>query len=86
MLRFIARRLLLAAMVLWLITVAVFVLFFVTPHDPARVIAGRLATPQTVAAVRHRLGLDRPVPNSTATSWTGCCTAISATRTTTPSR
>jgi peptide/nickel transport system permease protein len=62
MLRFIARRLLLAAMVLWLITVAVFVLFFVTPHDPARVIAGRLATPQTVAAVRHRLGLDRPVP------------------------
>ena len=25
-------------------------------------------------------------PNNTATSWTGCCTAISATRTTTPSR
>ena len=40
---------------------AVFVLFFVTPHDPARLIAGRLATPQTVALVNHRLGLDRPL-------------------------
>jgi peptide/nickel transport system permease protein len=39
----------------------VFVLFFVTPHDPARLIAGRLATPQTVALVNHRLGLDRPL-------------------------
>lgn len=61
MLRFLARRLLLAVLVLWLISIAVFVLFFVAPHDPARLIAGRLATPQTVAAVRHRLGLDQPV-------------------------
>ena len=60
MLRFLTRRLLLGLLVLWIVSVAVFVLFFVTPHDPARLIAGRLATPQTVALVNHRLGLDRP--------------------------
>ena len=63
MLRFLAHRLLLGLVVLWIVSVAVFVLFFVTPHDPARLIAGRLATPQTVALVNHRLGLDRPLPD-----------------------
>jgi peptide/nickel transport system permease protein len=63
MLRFLAHRLLLGLVVLWIVSIAVFVLFFVTPHDPARLIAGRLATPQTVALVNHRLGLDRPLPD-----------------------
>lgn len=61
MLRFLARRALYGIFVLWVISIAVFVLFFVAPHDPARLIAGRLANAQTVAAVRHRLGLDEPV-------------------------
>lgn len=61
MLRFLIRRLLFGVLVLWLISVAVFVLFFVAPHDPARTIAGRQATAQTVALVQHRLGLDQPV-------------------------
>lgn len=61
MLRFLVRRLLFGVLVLWLISVAVFVLFFVAPHDPARTIAGRQATAQTVMLVRHRLGLDKPV-------------------------
>jgi peptide/nickel transport system permease protein len=59
--RFLLRRALFGVLVLWLISVAVFVLFFIAPHDPARTIAGRQATPETVAAVRHRLGLDQPV-------------------------
>jgi peptide/nickel transport system permease protein len=63
MIRFAVRRLLLAVGVTWLISVAVFALFYLVPADPARTIAGRLATPETVAAVRHRLGLDRPVPD-----------------------
>jgi peptide/nickel transport system permease protein len=63
MLRFVARRLLLGLLVLWITSGAVFVLFFVAPHDPARLIAGKLATPQTVALVNHRLGLDRPLPD-----------------------
>ncbi|HEX5511386.1 MAG TPA: ABC transporter permease [Actinomycetales bacterium] len=61
MIRFFIRRTLFGILVLWLISVATFLLFFVAPHDPARVIAGRLATPETVALVRHRLGLDQPV-------------------------
>jgi peptide/nickel transport system permease protein len=42
-------------------TTVVFVMFFVAPHNVARTIAGRQATPDTVAAVSRRLGLDRPV-------------------------
>ncbi|HEX2499417.1 MAG TPA: ABC transporter permease [Actinomycetes bacterium] len=61
MLRFLIRRFLFGALVLWLVSVSVFVLFFVAPHDPARLVAGRLASPDTLALVRHRLGLDQPV-------------------------
>jgi peptide/nickel transport system permease protein len=59
--RFVARRILLGAVVLWVITTLVFVMFFVAPHNVARLLAGRQATPETVALVRHRLGLDQPV-------------------------
>jgi len=42
-------------------TAVVFMMFFVAPHNVASLIAGRQATPETVALVKHRLGLDRPV-------------------------
>ena len=61
MLRFLIRRFLFGALVLWLVSVCVFLLFFVAPHDPARLVAGRLASADTLALVRHRLGLDQPV-------------------------
>lgn len=61
MIRFLLRRLVLGVFVLWTITIAVFVLFFVAPHNVARLIAGKQATPQTVALVTARLGLNRPV-------------------------
>jgi peptide/nickel transport system permease protein len=61
MVRFVARRILLGLVVLWAITAIVFVMFFVAPSNVARLIAGRQATPETVALVKHRLGLDRPV-------------------------
>jgi peptide/nickel transport system permease protein len=61
MVRFLARRILLGLVVLWAITGLVFVMFFVAPSNVARLIAGRQATPETVALVKHRLGLDRPV-------------------------
>ena len=66
MARFLARRLLFGLLVLLIVSGAVFVLFFVAPHDPARLIAGKLATPQTIALVNHRLGLDRPLPEQYA--------------------
>jgi len=58
---FLIRRIALGAVVLWVMTLAVFVMFFVAPHNVANLIAGRQATPETVALVKHRLGLDRPV-------------------------
>ncbi len=60
--RFLARRVLLALLVLWVVVTAVFCMYFVAPHDVARLIAGRQATPETVAAVTRRLGLDDPLP------------------------
>ncbi len=62
MFRFLLRRLLFGLLTLWLITLAVFVLFFLaTPGDPALNFAGEFATADQVAMVRARLGLDQPV-------------------------
>lgn len=61
MTRFLVRRIALGLLVLWLITILVFGLFFVAPNDVARTLAGRQATPETVALISHRLGLDQPV-------------------------
>lgn len=61
MLRFLVNRLLIGLLVLWLITVAVFSLFFVIPSNVARTLAGRQATPETIALIEHRLGLDQPI-------------------------
>jgi peptide/nickel transport system permease protein len=38
-----------------------FILLYALPADPARMIAGRSATAQTVANIRHELGLDQPL-------------------------
>lgn len=40
----------------------VFVLSRVVPIDPARLAAGDNASPEQIAAVRHSLGFDRPLP------------------------
>jgi peptide/nickel transport system permease protein len=61
MIRFLIRRVALGVFVLWLISVGVFALFFVAPNNVAQTLAGRQATPQTVALVRARLGLDQPI-------------------------
>jgi peptide/nickel transport system permease protein len=63
MLTFIVRRVLGMILVLFAITVVVFVIFFKTPGvDPARAIAGRNPSPQALAEIRHQFGLDRPFP------------------------
>jgi peptide/nickel transport system permease protein len=52
-----------AAAVLFGISVLVFLIFFATPGaDPAARLAGRGASPDTLAAVRTEFGLDRPLP------------------------
>jgi peptide/nickel transport system permease protein len=55
------RRLVQMVFVMLGISILVFLIFFVTPGaDPAARLAGRNASPETVAAIRHSFGLDRP--------------------------
>ena len=60
---FIVRRFVSAILVLFAISVLVFLIFFATPGvDPAARIAGRNADQATLAQVRHAFGFDRPLP------------------------
>src|SRR5918997_2181054 len=58
---YIARRLALMIPVLFGITVVVFSLLQLIPGDPATTILGVQARPESVAALRRELGLDRPL-------------------------
>ncbi|MBJ2149261.1 ABC transporter permease [Paracoccus sp. IB05] len=60
MLAYILRRLALSALILLGVSFITFVLLYVLPADPVRQIAGRSATPETVASIRRQLGLDQP--------------------------
>jgi peptide/nickel transport system permease protein len=63
MLTFIVRRGLWTVLIMFVITVVVFIIFFKTPGvDPARAIAGRNPNAQTLAEIRAQFGLDRPLP------------------------
>lgn len=53
------RRLAQALLILFGVAAITFVLLYAMPADPARMIAGRSATAQTVANIRHELGLDQ---------------------------
>jgi peptide/nickel transport system permease protein len=54
------RRLIQAVLILIGVSFITFFLLYVLPADPVRQIAGRSATPQTVANIRAQLGLDQP--------------------------
>jgi peptide/nickel transport system permease protein len=63
MLTFVVRRTLWTALVLFVITVLVFVIFFKTPGvDPARAIAGRNPSPLVLHEIRVQFGLNRSLP------------------------
>ena len=62
MAQYILRRLLNLLPVLLGITLLVFTLLHLIPGDPAVVILGERATPEQVAALRERLGLNQPLP------------------------
>ncbi|MFN8592118.1 MAG: ABC transporter permease [Thermomicrobiales bacterium] len=67
---YIARRLLQGIPVLLLITAIVFAVVAFIPGDPAAIVLGHAATPENVAALRHQMGLDKPLPLGYA-SWLG---------------
>jgi peptide/nickel transport system permease protein len=58
---FIIRRLLLGLVTLWITSVVIFAATQALPGDAARSILGRSATPESLAALRQQLGLDKPV-------------------------
>ena len=60
MLAYIARRLIMSALILLGVSFITFALLYLLPADPVRQIAGRSATPETVANIRAQLGLDQP--------------------------
>ncbi len=63
MIEAVLRRAVRGVLVLFGISVLVFLIFFATPGaDPAARLAGRGASPELVAQVRAEYGLDRPLP------------------------
>jgi len=60
MLRALAARVASLLLTLFLISVAIFVILEVLPGDPAAIMLGTSSQPDTLAALRHQMGLDQP--------------------------
>lgn len=61
MIRWLVRRLLLTVPVLFGVATLVFALMHFVPGDPVQAMLGDAASPEDVARLRQRLGLDRPL-------------------------
>lgn len=61
MIRYLLKRLLLTIPTLLAVLTIVFVLVRIVPGDPALVIMGDSATPEALAQLRERIGLDQPI-------------------------
>lgn len=59
--RFVARRLLYSAVVLFGVLIVVFALVHLVPGDPVRIALGTRYTPEAYEALRTASGLDRPI-------------------------
>jgi peptide/nickel transport system permease protein len=58
---YIVRRLLMTIPVMGLVAVFVFLLLHLAPGDPAAIMAGDNASPESIAEIRRKLGLDEPL-------------------------
>jgi peptide/nickel transport system permease protein len=58
---YIIRRLLMTIPVMGLVAVFVFFLLHLAPGDPAAIMAGDNASPETIMEIRRKLGLDEPL-------------------------
>lgn len=56
--------------VMGVVAIFVFLMLRLSPGDPAAILAGDAATPETIAAIRADLGLDRPIWEQFVT-WAG---------------
>jgi len=59
--RVVLRRVALSIPILLLVSIMVFALIHLIPGDPVTVMLGQEATPEVKQALRHELGLDRPL-------------------------
>src|ERR1700730_13379931 len=61
MTKYIIRRLLWVIVLLFLVSLLTFVIFYLFPSaDPATLRAGHQPSPELIASIRHRFGLDQP--------------------------
>ena len=60
MIRYVVRRLLSTVVVMAVVAFVVFALLYLTPGDPAAVIAGDIATDEDIRRIHAKLGLDEP--------------------------
>jgi len=60
MLRFLVRRISHSLLILLGVAFITYALLYLLPADPVQQIAGRNATPEMLASIRHQLGLDQP--------------------------
>lgn len=66
MAHYLIRRVAFLIPVAVVVSFVTFMLIHLVPGDPARVLLGEEATPQSVAALDHQLGLDQPLPTQYA--------------------
>ncbi len=66
MLRYIARRLALSLLTLFVVLVVITLIPNIAPGDPARKVAGAFASPERLASVTTSLGLDDSIPTQFA--------------------
>jgi peptide/nickel transport system permease protein len=59
--RFLIRRIFFGLIVMWLVATAVFLLYFASHPDPARLLAGKSGSSQVINEIRQRLGVNRPL-------------------------
>lgn len=59
--KFVLKRLLSTAIVLFVMSIVVFLIIHLIPGDPAEIYAGTGASAETVEMVRESMGLDRPL-------------------------
>jgi peptide/nickel transport system permease protein len=62
MTQYVSRRLLVLPVILLGVSLLVFMVIHLVPGNPAQVIAGADAPPETVAAIERELGLDKSLP------------------------
>jgi len=58
---YIIRRVIAMVWMLIALSMIVFLLFSVLPADPARLVCGKSCTPEIIAAINHKFGLDEPL-------------------------